>query len=123
MKKRRPGAPVKLTRATIASFQAVCAHGFSGCFSGTVTPMRSEEHTSELQSQSNLVCRLLLEKKKTDAPNVKNTHHPNRPSTPPLFSLIRPTRAPDTSNHHAVLPHPPPHPRPLIEPPHRDAPL
>src|SRR5438270_2349010 len=33
---------------------------------------RSEEHTSELQSQSNLVCRLLLEKKKenTNAPAV-----------------------------------------------------
>src|SRR5688572_31520173 len=30
---------------------------------GSVDP-RSEEHTSELQSQSNLVCRLLLEKKK-----------------------------------------------------------
>src|SRR2546430_4675083 len=29
------------------------------------TCVRSEEHTSELQSQSNLVCRLLLEKKKT----------------------------------------------------------
>src|SRR2546430_3732431 len=29
-------------------------------------PGRSEEHTSELQSQSNLVCRLLLEKKKTN---------------------------------------------------------
>src|SRR2546430_17240740 len=29
---------------------------------------RSEEHTSELQSQSNLVCRLLLEKKKTEQP-------------------------------------------------------
>src|SRR5688572_32438151 len=28
------------------------------------SPRRSEEHTSELQSQSNLVCRLLLEKKK-----------------------------------------------------------
>src|SRR5688572_33237698 len=28
------------------------------------TAVRSEEHTSELQSQSNLVCRLLLEKKK-----------------------------------------------------------
>src|SRR2546430_12809272 len=28
---------------------------------------RSEEHTSELQSQSNLVCRLLLEKKKVSA--------------------------------------------------------
>src|SRR3989475_2842102 len=31
------------------------------------TPPRSEEHTSELQSQSNLVCRLLLEKKKIDS--------------------------------------------------------
>src|SRR2546430_3601170 len=29
-----------------------------------ITLVRSEEHTSELQSQSNLVCRLLLEKKK-----------------------------------------------------------
>src|SRR2546430_9985576 len=29
---------------------------------------RSEEHTSELQSQSNLVCRLLLEKKKKNTP-------------------------------------------------------
>src|SRR5438270_6398584 len=29
-----------------------------------LTGVRSEEHTSELQSQSNLVCRLLLEKKK-----------------------------------------------------------
>src|SRR2546430_13467500 len=31
---------------------------------GCRVPGRSEEHTSELQSQSNLVCRLLLEKKK-----------------------------------------------------------
>src|SRR5688572_32331502 len=30
----------------------------------STAPTRSEEHTSELQSQSNLVCRLLLEKKK-----------------------------------------------------------
>src|SRR3989440_1652372 len=29
-------------------------------------PVRSEEHTSELQSRSDLVCRLLLEKKKTE---------------------------------------------------------
>src|SRR2546430_6575951 len=36
---------------------------------GPVTGVRSEEHTSELQSQSNLVCRLLLEKKKTLHPN------------------------------------------------------
>src|SRR3989475_5760625 len=34
---------------------------------------RSEEHTSELQSQSNLVCRLLLEKKKVETqPNPYN---------------------------------------------------
>src|SRR2546427_5568698 len=33
---------------------------------------RSEEHTSELQSQSNLVCRLLLEKKKKN--NKKKTY-------------------------------------------------
>src|SRR2546427_4870132 len=33
-------------------------------------PVRSEEHTSELQSQSNLVCRLLLEKKKNNLPDV-----------------------------------------------------
>src|SRR5438270_2647178 len=31
-----------------------------------LSDIRSEEHTSELQSQSNLVCRLLLEKKKKD---------------------------------------------------------
>src|SRR5688572_32656443 len=33
-------------------------------------PGRSEEHTSELQSQSNLVCRLLLEKKKNSNKSV-----------------------------------------------------
>src|SRR2546427_2568661 len=36
---------------------------------------RSEEHTSELQSQSNLVCRLLLEKKKKQK---ENTHTKER---------------------------------------------
>src|SRR5688572_32712460 len=35
---------------------------------------RSEEHTSELQSQSNLVCRLLLEKKKKKKKNKHNKH-------------------------------------------------
>src|SRR5688572_32761471 len=42
---------------------------------------RSEEHTSELQSQSNLVCRLLLEKKKKKK---------NQPHSPPRIPL-RPT--------------------------------
>src|SRR2546427_4408668 len=35
---------------------------------------RSEEHTSELQSQSNLVCRLLLEKKKNKTREHKTRH-------------------------------------------------
>src|SRR2546427_8556341 len=59
---------------------------------------RSEEHTSELQSQSNLVCRLLLEKKK------KKTSHHNSGKTadrPPRQPQSRtPTRTPPTANKH-----------------------
>src|SRR2546422_2033240 len=36
--------------------------------------MRSEEHTSELQSRLHLVCRLLLEKKKKKTPNTGRVH-------------------------------------------------
>src|SRR2546430_13377245 len=39
---------------------------------------RSEEHTSELQSQSNLVCRLLLEKKNTLLPRPQHRSHDAR---------------------------------------------
>src|SRR6202044_2705266 len=39
---------------------------------------RSEEHTSELQSRENLVCRLLLEKKKQNKPDPR-TSRPHRP--------------------------------------------
>src|SRR2546427_6781728 len=53
-KRRRP---VAITTALLAGAIAI-------------KQCRSEEHTSELQSQSNLVCRLLLEKKKTT-----RTHH------------------------------------------------
>src|SRR5688572_31584719 len=42
---------------------------------------RSEEHTSELQSQSNLVCRLLLEKKKTTKTHTPHQHHHREPQT------------------------------------------
>src|SRR2546430_5929194 len=48
-------------------------NAMSACGSSVLTTLpatmigdRSEEHTSELQSQSNLVCRLLLEKKNTE---------------------------------------------------------
>src|SRR2546430_3536324 len=55
-----------LRRATGAIPGRACA-GAPRLACGTAKatlPPRSEEHTSELQSQSNLVCRLLLEKKK-----------------------------------------------------------
>src|SRR2546430_6001138 len=48
--------------------------------------LRSEEHTSELQSQSNLVCRLLLEKKKQ--------HTPVTSRRPPTGRSIRGPRTP-----------------------------
>src|SRR3989442_10278762 len=45
---------------------AKCAkHGRSSPTAKSAATMRSEEHTSELQSRPHLVCRLLLEKKKT----------------------------------------------------------
>src|SRR5258706_10541245 len=42
----------------------------SGAISSPEKMARSEEHTSELQSLTNLVCRLLLEKKKKRAPEI-----------------------------------------------------
>src|SRR5689334_24619792 len=41
---------------------------------------RSEEHTSELQSQFHLVCRLLLEKKKTAEPTSSTVHDGGPPN-------------------------------------------
>src|SRR2546430_6841867 len=46
-------------------------HGHQGRARGR----RSEEHTSELQSQSNLVCRLLLEKKKKSVKEFEFSDH------------------------------------------------
>src|SRR5260370_28571800 len=67
--------------------------GWSRCFApitkmpplrmGCNQEKRSEEHTSELQSHLNLVCRLLLEKKKCNSqPNGPNTPAPPSPPTP-----------------------------------------
>src|SRR2546427_10578788 len=61
------GCPWPPTCRSPTTSSATCAR--SASCSETKSPRsiarhRSEEHTSELQSQSNLVCRLLLEKKK-----------------------------------------------------------
>src|SRR2546427_4068080 len=77
---RSPQPPADLPLAEVQAFsiddsattEIDDALSVRGLGTGTVTVgihiaapgLRSEEHTSELQSQSNLVCRLLLEKKK-----------------------------------------------------------
>src|SRR5256886_3495803 len=57
----------KASAATSSPCRPTRNSSSNGCRSRWRDP-RSEEHTSELQSQSNLVCRLLLEKKKDYAP-------------------------------------------------------
>src|SRR2546430_7585716 len=54
---------------------------------------RSEEHTSELQSQSNLVCRLLLEKKKTQHKKVSTVPHIDVALASDSCDASRPLRA------------------------------
>src|SRR2546430_6285775 len=51
---------------------------------------RSEEHTSELQSQSNLVCRLLLEKKKKKTNTHMTSYHSCTIRTRAFTTLISP---------------------------------
>src|SRR2546430_8864036 len=77
---RRPPRSTLFPYTTLFRSRRCCAA--RGCFpssdsaaaprappaQGASAACRSEEHTSELQSQSNLVCRLLLEKKNKDLP-------------------------------------------------------
>src|SRR2546430_9848732 len=73
-------------RSTLFPYTTLFRSGFAASLyfmiflwacNGYVQSLRSEEHTSELQSQSNLVCRLLLEKKKK---------HPSPQPSPNLMS-------------------------------------
>src|SRR5256885_6320035 len=65
---------------TTGSSRARTTHGPPRRGTRTCSPTRSEEHTSELQSPCNLVCRLLLEKKKKKNDNIK------------LYELTSPSR-------------------------------
>src|SRR3989475_9501689 len=60
---RRGNLPIR-QEITSRTFLAWCLAEIGEFTQGLVYADRSEEHTSELQSQSNIVCRLLLEKKK-----------------------------------------------------------
>src|SRR2546430_17548075 len=57
---------LRVSRFSVSLFHALSARALLKVLSIQLMKYsaRSEEHTSELQSQSNLVCRLLLEKKK-----------------------------------------------------------
>src|SRR2546430_3945318 len=77
----------------------------------TVDVKRSEEHTSELQSQSNLVCRLLLEKKKDTrlrGPALDRLGDPGAARQPGRHSAPRPAPAPGELP--SALPAPPEQP-------------
>src|SRR2546427_9448090 len=64
--------PSSARRARMRSPICLMARASKACGAGAQAPwhFRSEEHTSELQSQSKLVCPLLLEKKKNKKPEL-----------------------------------------------------
>src|SRR5205823_10458381 len=59
-----------LFRSLLRSGPGRTARGSTASLLGPLNAMRSEEHTSELQSLAYLVCRLLLEKKKNKHKNL-----------------------------------------------------
>src|SRR2546430_11886797 len=61
-------------RAFLERADLVANHALEEVRETAAREQRSEEHTSELQSQSNLVCRLLLEKKKKTT-SIKSRRH------------------------------------------------
>src|SRR2546430_8721294 len=74
-------SPAHSSTAKSSANTSPCGPSETADFSNTserlaAGPGRSEEHTSELQSQSNLVCRLLLEKKKNN--QLTQTHRTSR---------------------------------------------
>src|SRR5690606_41212174 len=62
----RPRRFRRWPRASATCWQPWAPSPSDCCAISAATGIRSEEHTSELQSRENLVCRLLLEKKKND---------------------------------------------------------
>src|SRR5690554_1605078 len=63
--------------------------GYYGGWGGWGGGIRSEEHTSELQSRPHLVCRLLLEKKKQ---KKKRSHTPKNPTKPVKHYISHPAK-------------------------------
>src|SRR5256885_12051872 len=64
----------------------------NGCGRCEVSAARSEEHTSELQSPCNLVCRLLLEKKKSSCTSLSRPFRLARSASPRSPARRSPSR-------------------------------
>src|SRR5687768_18183260 len=70
------GSPEAPISATARGANSACARFITPKGSEVLpAPSRSEEHTSELQSRLHLVCRLLLEKIKTNTAQYERTTH------------------------------------------------
>src|SRR5256886_6344063 len=105
---REVGFQFWIDKKPVGSFvieQTACSASVTGC-KITLASIRSEEHTSELQSQSNLVCRLLLEKKK------HRTYSQSDHAQSTMFRIVRTSHvvhspqfmvylSSDTLSHHA----------------------
>src|SRR2546430_12456541 len=99
---RRPPRSTLFPYTTLFRSHAANLHIARGRWSVPHGPDdRSEEHTSELQSQSNLVCRLLLEKKKI-YPTRKNPH----PFLRSIFNSEQHRQCSLCSAYHCVMPRP-----------------
>src|SRR5258705_3795742 len=79
--------PISLLRRKLHEHLSVRGYGQIGRRRRSIWPYprtdrcsRSEEHTSELQSLRHLVCRLLLEKKKSCTEKLPRSHFSDRPS-------------------------------------------
>src|SRR2546430_3035550 len=83
------------------SFVLICGGGHEhlASINSYASHQRSEEHTSDLQSQSNLVCRLLLEKK-----NVGHPASQRRQSSPPARACTPPQHGRRTTVNAACVP-------------------
>src|SRR3712207_7613571 len=77
------GGRMTTTKAALAAGRTICALGVDSASPAVVemagglgfSAVRSEEHTSELQSRQSLVCRLLLEKKTMLYSAIKSTNN------------------------------------------------
>src|SRR5947207_7567726 len=77
---RRPPRSTLFPYTTLfRSLTGACACDCADSCAFAAAGKRSEEHTSELQSHSDLVCRLLLEKKKDESLTINPTTHTHPP--------------------------------------------